>query len=330
MTIGWGIAGPGRMAEAFASDLKSVPDCALVAVGSRSRDRAYQFAAHYDGPHPMHAHGSYEALVNDPGVDVIYIATPHPQHKAIALQAIAAGKAVLVEKAFCATYDSAREVVDAARDKGVFAMEAMWTRFQPVVNALREMVGSGQLGELVGVQGDLFAYREFNASDRLFAPELGGGAILDLGVYVVSFAQQFLGDPSDVAVRGHKYPNGVEASASFLLSYPSGATASLACGLNAEGPGRMMLAGTKGWVDVLPRFHHAQQMSVHRAGTLTKHYDLAPMGKGYSHEIIEVNRCLSEGLTESPVMPLSDTLSVMRTLQDGLDWFGNDHSGHES
>lgn len=313
------------MAEVFVSDLRRVPDCEVSAVGSRDRDRAYAFAARHSVAavqSSARAHGSYDDLVNDPNVDVIYVATPHPQHKAIALKAIEAGKAVLVEKAFCATLAGAQEVVDAARAKGVFAMEAMWTRFQPVVVALREVVASGQLGELVGVQGDLFAYRKYDPTDRLFAPELGGGATLDLGVYVVSFAQMLLGNPSEVVARGDKYPNGVDASCSFLLNYPSGATATLMCALKAEGPGRMIVTGSKGWVEVLPRFHHPTRMAVHRAGVLTREYDLMPMGRGYTHEIIEVNRCLNEGLTESPVMPLDDTISVMDTLQQALDQMG--------
>ncbi len=326
MTIRWGIAGTGRMADTFAEELRRVPECVVSAVGSRDLDRAYTFGARHslsDNGHHFTAHGSYHDLANDPDVDVVYIATPHPQHRAVALAAIGAGKPVLVEKAFTATLDGARDVVAAARDKGVFAMEAMWTRFQPAVVALRDIIGTGRLGDLVGVQGDLFAYREFNPDDRLFAPGLGGGAVLDLGTYVVSFAQMLLGDPSEVVVRGSTYPNGVDAAASFLLDHPSGATATLMCALDAEGPGRMIVTGTRGWVEVHPRFHHPTRLSVHRQGTLERDYDLMPMGRGYAHEIIEVNACLTNGMRESPTMPLDDTLSVMATLQTALDTLGN-------
>ena len=326
MTIRWGIAGTGRMAAVFAEELRRVPDCVVGAVGSRDGDRAYSFAAGHAQPagvHPVKAHGSYLDLAHDPDVDVIYVATPHPQHKAVALAAIEAGKAVLVEKAFTATLAGAREVVDAARAKRVFAMEGMWTRFQPAVVALREVIGSGRLGELVAVQGDLFSYRAYNPADRLFAPELGGGAVLDLGPYLVSFAQMLLGDPSEVQVRGTTYPNGVDASASFLLTYPGDAMATLMCSLRAEGPGRMVVVGTKGWAEVHPRFHHPTRLTVHRQGVLEHDFDLMPMGRGYTHEIIEVNQCLADGLTESPVMPLDCTLSVMSVLQQALDTLGN-------
>ena len=326
MTIRWGIAGTGRMADTFAEELRRVPGCVVSAVGSRDRDRSYAFAARHSlsgNGHQFRAHGSYLDLAGDPDVDVVYVATPHPQHKAVALTAINSGKAVLVEKSFTATLAGAQEVVAAARDKGVFAMEAMWTRFQPAVAALRDVVGTGRLGELVGVQGDLFAYREFDPTDRLFSPDLGGGAVLDLGAYIVSFAQMLLGDPSEVLVRGSSYPNGVDASASFLLNHPSGATATVMCALSAEGPGRMIVTGTKGWIELHPRFHHPTRFTVHRQGVLDHDYDLMPMGRGYTHEIIEVNQCLANGLRESPIMPLDDTLSVMATLQTALDTLGN-------
>lgn len=319
------------MAAVFADDLALVDGCEVVAVGSRSTDSAQRFIdAHEDAGPDARAHGSYQALADDPEVDAIYIASPHPQHASVALQAIEAGRAVLVEKAFTASLESTERVVAAARERGVFAMEAMWTRFQPVVRRLRELVDAGELGELVGVQGDLFAFREFDASDRLFAPELGGGAILDLGVYVVSFAQMLLGDAREVLVRGQMYPNGVEASASFLLTHDGGATSSLACGLNAPGPGRMVVVGTKGWAEVHSRFHHPTKLTVHRHGQDAETFEKAPLGRGYTHEIQEVNRCLSAGLTESPAMPLDDTLAVMRVLQAGLDHFGIDHRPHES
>lgn len=316
------------MAQSFVEDLARVPGSTMAAVGSRNRDHAYQFAA--ANSRAIHdtarAHGSYQDLCRDPDVDVIYIATPNAQHRAIALDAISHGKGVLVEKSFCSTLTGAEEVVAAAREHRVFAMEAMWTRFLPVVVALREIVASGTLGEPLTVQGDLLTVRTFDASDRQFDPALGGGAILDVGVYVVSFAQMLLGTPSRVEVSGTRYPNGVDASASFLLEYPSGATATLTCALNARGPGRMVVVGSQGWIEVLPRFHHPRTLVVHRPGVLEREYDLMPMGHGYSHEIIEVDHCLSRGQLESPIMPLADTLSVMGVLDTALDRLGVPHT----
>ncbi len=328
MTIRWGVAGTGRMATAFVEDLVRVPGCSMAAVGSRDRDRAYQFAAVHSqaATSTAHAHGSYQELTSDPDVDVIYIATPHPQHRLLALDAIAHRKAVLVEKSFCATLAGAKDVVDAAREHHVFAMEAMWTRFMPVIVALREIVASGTLGDIVSVQGDLLVYRRFNPRDRLFAPSLGGGALLDVGVYTISFAQMILGAPDRLEVAGHLYSNGVDASASLLLSYPSGAQATLSCALDAEGPGRMAVVGTRGWVEVLGQFHHPRTLVVHRPGVLAHEFELRPTGAGYSHEIVEVNRCLADGRLESSAMPLDDTLEVMKELEQALDALGVAHA----
>lgn len=314
-TVRWGIAGPGKMAATFVKDFEHVPDAELVAVGSRSLERAQSFA---DEHGIARAHGSYDELCADPEVDVVYIATPHPQHRKIALAAIEAGKAVLVEKAFTATVAGAVEVVEAARRKGVFCMEGMWTRFQPVVRTMHELVEAGELGDLVAVQGDLFAYREFQPEDRLFDPAKGGGSTLDLGVYVLHFAQDFLGSPSGMMVMGSKYDNGVDSRVSMQLAYGSGALAGLMVGLSAPGPGRQVLMGTKGWIEVEPRFHHPSVIVVHRNGQPDERIELRPDGLGYSHEIAEVTRCIQQGLTESPLLPLDDTLSVMVQMEQAL------------
>src|SRR6187200_3714024 len=205
----WGIAGLGRIAALVAGDFPHVPGAELVAVGSRAPERAEAFARAHGVPR---AHGSYGALIADPEVDVVYIATPHPQHLPIALAAIRAGKAVLVEKAFTATLAGAQEIAGEARARGVFAMEAMWTRFQPAVVRVRELIAQGAIGSLVSVQADLGLANEFDPTDRLFAPALGGGSLRDLGVYVVAFAQMVLGTPQSVSVVGALVPSGVEGT----------------------------------------------------------------------------------------------------------------------
>ncbi|MGO4956819.1 Gfo/Idh/MocA family protein [Luteococcus sp. Sow4_B9] len=318
----WGIAGPGRMAQAFVKDFAHVDGAVPYAVGSRDVARAQAFADEFG---LERAFGSYAELCACPEIDVVYIATPHPQHKAIALEAIGNGKAVLVEKAFATTLAGAQEIVDAARAQQVFAMEAMWTRFQPVVRALHDVVDAGQLGTILGVQGDLYAQRDFNPDDRLFAKDLGGGALLDLGVYVLQFAQDFLGSPSEMTVRGTLYPNGVDAQAGMVLSYDSGALATLAVSLQSMGPGRMVVMGDQGWAEVKPRFHHPDRVVVHRKGVTPRTLALHPDGTGYSHEIVEVNRALREGRLESDIMPLSDTLAVMDQLEQALHAVGVKH-----
>ena len=317
--IRWGIVGPGRIAESVLPDFAHVPDARVVAVASRSQERADAFAARHGIDR---AHGSYTDLLANPDVDVLYVATPHPQHHAVALAALRAGKALLVEKSFTATTAGAAEVVDLARETGVFAMEAMWTRFQPAVVRLRELIADGAIGEVRSVQADLGVQRDFDPADRLFAPELGGGALLDLGVYVVSFAQMLLGDPDTVTATGSRFPTGVDAEAALLLGYADGRSATLTTSLRTSLPGQARVFGTTGWIDVLPRFHHPQTIVLHRAGAEAEEITLPQLGGGYSHELIEVTECLRAGRTESTVMPLADTLAVQSVLEQAAGQLG--------
>lgn len=309
--IRWGIAGPGRMAAAIVPEFHAAANAELVAVGSRSSQRAESFATEHRIPR---WHASYDSLVNDPAVDAIYIATPHPQHTDIALAAIDAGKSILVEKAFTATVEDTERIVTAARQAKVFAMEAMWTRFNPAIAHLREVIASGELGEIRGCQGDLTAYREYDPSDRLFDPAKGGGAVLDLGVYVVSFAQHFLGTPEVVRAAGGRYASGVEGEFAVLFGYPDGRSATLAGAFTTYGPGRIMLTGTKGWVDVHPRFHRSASVTIWRG----KQPETLEFESGYRFEIEHVGECLAQGLTESPIMPLGDTIAVQAILAEVL------------
>ena len=310
--VRWGIAGPGRMAAEMVKAFGKVTNGRVVAVGSRSPERAASFAAEHGIPR---SHGTYEALMDDPETDAIYIATPHPQHTDLALAAIAAGKPILVEKAFTATVADTERIVAAARDAGVFAMEAMWTRFNPALSKIREVIAAGELGEVRGVQGDLTAYRDFDPNDRLFNPALGGGAVLDLGVYVISFAQGFLGTPDVVHAAGGTFPSGVEGEFTVLLGYADGRSATLAGSFTCYGPGRMMLLGTKGWIDVHPRFHRGASITVYRG----KEPEQLSFDSGYQYEVIHVGECLAAGLKESPVMPLDDTVAVQRIMAEVLD-----------
>lgn len=322
MTIRWGVAGTGGMADAFVADFVHVPDAVVAAVGSRRPDSAGAFAARHG---IATAHGSYRALVDDPDIDVVYVATPHPQHHAVARAALEAGKAVLVEKAFTATLAGAEDLVGLARSRGLFCMEAMWTRFQPAVAHAHALVAAGEIGEVRSVQADLGAHRAFDPTSRLFAPELGGGATLDLGVYLVSVAQHFLGDPTGVRAAGTTYPNGADATVSLLLQYDDGRSATLLGSLESPTAGRAVIAGTAGSIELAPRFHHPDTLIVRRPGApgnQPAELVLPPTGRGYCHEAIEVNRCLAAGLTESPVMPLDDTLAVQSVLQTTLEQLG--------
>ena len=321
MTTRWGIAATGRMAAAFAEDLAQVPDAEIAFVGSRTPGSAADFAARVGAP----GSGTYADLVAAGGageVDVVYVATPHPQHRDLALAAIGAGTPLLVEKAFTATLAGAREVVDAARAAQVFCMEAMWTRFQPAVAHVREMVAAGEIGDVVLVQADFGAHRAFDPASRLFDLSLGGGSVLDLGVYPISLAQHFLGRPERVTTTGTTYPNGADASAAILLSYDDGRAASLTCSLASATPGRALVLGDRGSIEVEPPFHHPSRIVVRRNGAAPETVERPATGRGYVHQAEEVQRCLVAGLAESPVMPLADTLEVQWVLEECLAQLG--------
>ena len=248
MTVRWGVIGPGRIADKVVGDFGHVPGAELVAVASRSAERGAAFAAKHAIPR---VHRSYREILDDPGVDVVYVATPHPQHRAIALAALESGTAVLVEKAFTVSSVGTREVAATARRTGVFAMEAMWTRFFPAVVRMRELIADGAIGEVRAVQAELGVHNETGPDDRFYSPELGGGALFDLGVYVISFAQMALGTPSEVVARGTLAGTGVDVEESILLGYPDGRSAALYCSLQCATPGAARVVGTRGWIDVL-------------------------------------------------------------------------------
>jgi predicted dehydrogenase len=321
--ICWGIVGPGRIADKVVQDFPVVDGARPVAVASRSLDRARAFA---DRHGLDRAYGSYAEILADPDIDVLYLATPHPQHHALALGALRAGKALLVEKAFTATTAGAAEVVDLARETGIFVMEAMWTRFQPAVVALRDLVADGAIGEVRAVQADLGVAREYDPADRLFDLALGGGALLDLGVYVVNFAQMLLGTPERLVAAGSLFPSGADAEATLLLDYGDGRAATLTTSLRNALPGQARVFGTTGWIDVLPRFHHPETIVLHRTGAGPETITRTPLGAGYAHELIEVTEGVRAGRTESAVMPLADTLAVQTLLGQAADQLGVRHA----
>ncbi len=314
-TLRWGIIGTGSIARTFAHDLTLVAGGDLVAIGSRTTSAAVAFAREFG---VERAHGSYEALVADPGVDVVYVATPHPFHYDNARLALAAGKPVLVEKPFTMTAVQARDLVELARASGLFLMEAMWTRFLPHVVAIREFLARGELGEIVGVEADHGQWFDTDPTSRLFAPELGGGALLDLGVYPVSFASMVLGAPSRVSALVTAASTGVDAQTSMLLGYEGGAQAVLTCTSRARSATRASIVGTEARLDVEGDFYAPSSFDVvTRSGTRSRH-DFVTVGRGLHYEAAEVTRCVLEGRVESSVMPLDESVAVVATLEQIL------------
>ncbi len=319
--IRWAVAGTGRMAAKFIQDVRHLPDVEFAAVGSRSLATAQAFA---QAQGVARAHGSYADLVADPDIDVLYIATPHPQHYGLAMAAIERGIAVLVEKPFTVSLAGAEEIVAAARKEGVFLMEAMWSRFLPAFVRARQLVLDGAIGRPQAVHASFCAFRPYDEADRLFNLELGGGTTLDLGVYVASFAQHFLGRPDEVRAAGTTFPNGADATVSALLRWRDGRSATLTSTLQAGGPNRGLVIGTEGTLEVTPTVHRPGVVTLTRAGQEPVVEELAPTGHGYSHQVEEVNRCLRAGMTESPVVPLEDTLAVQWVLEEMLREVGRD------
>jgi predicted dehydrogenase len=311
--VRFGVVGTGGIAASFTEDLRLLDDAEVVAVGSRSQDTADAFAAAHGVDR---AHATYEGLLTDGGVDVVYVATPHPWHHPVAMQAIASGKAVLVEKPFTMTGDEAQDVADAARDTGSFCMEAMWARFNPHLVRVREVLASGALGEITTVIADHGQWFAEDRGSRLFAPELGGGALLDLGIYPVSFASMVLGPPTRVTARASSAFTGVDAQTSVLLEHAGGAHAVLTTTLRAVSPTRATVVGTEGRLEVDGPFYAPNAVTVTPREGTPRRYDEPHEGIGLRHEAAEVVRCLRAGLTESPVLPLHETVSIMRTLDE--------------
>ncbi len=322
-TVRWGIVGTGGIAAAMVEDLRLLPDAEVVAVGSRSAASAAEFAAaHGIGRH----HPSYDEVCRNPEVDAVYVSTIHPGHRDAALRAIDAGKAVLVEKPFTMDAAEARQVVDAARAKGVFVMEAMWARFNPHLVRVRELLAEGALGDVRLVTADHCQWFAEDPSHRLFSPELGGGALLDLGIYPVSFASMVLGPPATVTAVGTTAFTGVDATTSVLLTYDSGAQSVLTTTMSALGPNRAAIIGTDARIEVDPVFYTPTGFTLTRRDGSVERFDEPHEGHGLRHEAAELMRCLHDGRTESDVLPLDETVSIMETMDEVRRQIGLDYS----
>jgi predicted dehydrogenase len=309
--VRWGILGTGGIAGTFVTDLRLAGSGVAIAVGSRSQGSADRFADRFG---IANRHASYASLVADPDVDVIYVATPHPMHRDNAILALHAGKHVLVEKPFTMNAAEAREIAGVATERGLFAMEAMWTRFLPDVAVIRDWLARGVLGDIVTVIADHGQWFAEDAGFRLFAPELGGGALLDLGVYPVSFASMVLGRPSRIVSMSDQAFTGVDAQTSMLFGYDSGAQALLTCTLRAKSPTRAAIVGSDARIEVDGDFYAPVAVTlVPRNGDPVR-VESVHQGRGLYHQADEVAARLAAGEVESPLMPLDETISIMETM----------------
>ncbi|WP_320069204.1 Gfo/Idh/MocA family oxidoreductase [Micromonospora sp. RTGN7] len=307
----WGILATGHIAGRFAEDLRLVPGAELVAVGSRAAESAERFAARHGA---KRAYGSWAELAADDEVDAIYVATPHAAHHEAAMTCLAAGRAVLVEKPFTLDLTDSTELVETARARGVFLMEAMWMRTNPLILRVVELIADGAIGRVTGVQADFGLAGPFAPESRMRARALGGGALLDLGVYPVSLAHLVLGVPQHVRAWAKLGPEGVDENTGIILGYDSGAVATLSCGMTGATPVVASITGTDGRIDLPTPFFRPPSAILHRAGADPETIPADLTGGGYQYEAAEVQRCLTEGLTESPLVPHATTLEVMALL----------------
>lgn len=319
----WGILGTGWIADRFVSDLKFLKDHQPAAVGSRSLEKARDFARTQGIPR---AWGSYEELVADPDIDAVYITSPHPGHLPHTLLALKAGKPVLVEKPFALDAAEARQMVSLARSQGLFLMEAMWTRFLPHVVRIRQILKEGKLGRIVSVQADHGQWFPENREHRLYAPELGGGALLDLGIYPVSFAHMVLGKPKKITAAADLAFTGVDAQTSAVFQYEGGAQAVLTTTLAASSSNRAQIVGTEARIEVDSWFFCPSSFRVvDRSGQVLERFEHTYQGHGLREEAAEAARCIRAGLKESPGLPLDESLEIMESLDEirrqiGLDY----------
>jgi predicted dehydrogenase len=289
-TVRWGIAGTGGIAATFADDLRLLDGAEVVAVGSRSQQRADEFAKEHS---VERAHPTYAALAEDDDVDVVY-----------------------VEKPFTMDAAEAESLVSAARSRGVFMMEAMWARFVPHMVRVRELLAEGALGDIRVVLADHCQWFPDDPEHRLLAPELGGGALLDLGIYPISFASMVLGTPTTVTAVGERAFTGVDATTSVLLQHEGGAHAVLTTTLSAAGPNRAAIVGTEARIEIDRTWYAPTTFRlVTRDGEVTDYAEPSEP-RGMQYEAAEVGRCLREGLLESPILPLEETVSIMATMDE--------------
>lgn len=311
--IRWGILGAGKIANKFASDLRLVEDAKLVAIGSQDKLKGEQFAKTHDIPIVFN---SYETLVSSKEVDVIYVATPHGFHHKHVMLCLEHGKAVLCEKAFALNSAQVKEMVELATKKKVFLMEAFWTKFIPQYEMVKLMIDRGDIGEIKFIQADFGFKAPSPLAQRLFDPELGGGSLLDIGIYPVFFALALLGKPVELNSLMTTYPSGVDEQIVVNMKFANGALAVLSSTFAADTPTEALIAGTEGRIQMRNRFHNpvghieymkgrdnVQQINVRKEE-----------GFGYQFEARHVGDCLRKGLIQSPVYSLQDSMLLIETL----------------
>lgn len=315
--IRWGILGTGNIAHQFAKGLAFARGAVLQAVGSRTQDNAESFGDTYAIPN---RHASYEALAADPTVDVVYVATPHPMHKPNSILCLEAGKAVLCEKPFTINQAEARDVVACARKNKKFLMEAMWTRFLPTMQKTREWIQEGVIGKLRMVRADFGFRADYNEESRLFAPSMGGGGLLDVGIYPISIASMVLGpSPVELVSLVEIGPTGVDDQNMVAFKYADGAIAITSSAVRTNTPQDAVILGEKGYIHLHSPFWRGETVTLYVDGCDPETLHLSLVGNGYNYQAEAVMECLRQNQLECPIMSLDETVAIMGILDQARD-----------
>jgi len=323
-TLRWGIIGTGLIADLFVTDLLANGHV-VTAVGSRTQGAADAFAAKFG---IANAHDSYEALVADPEVDVVYVATPHPFHHANATLALEAGKHVLVEKAFTINAADAASIVELAASRNLVVLEAMWTRFLPHMVRLRELIAEGVIGDVRTVIADHNQNLPQDPSHRLQDPALGGGALLDLGIYPISFAHDILGVPSTISAIAAKTATGVDRQTAVVLGYADGQQALVHTALDTAGPNSASVIGTNGWVAIDKVFYEPTSFTVYALdGSVVERYESSVSNRGMQFQAAELERLVGAGLLAGDILSPDETVAIMATLDEIRSQIGLSYPG---
>lgn len=313
-TFRWGIIGPGKIAHKFAQDLEQVAGAQIFAIAGRNQERAQRFAEVYDAPH---AFDQVEEMLALPELDVVYVATPHSSHCANTLQCLRASKAVLCEKPWAINQQEAVQMMELARSQQVFLMEAIWTRFLPTTQKILALIADGVIGEIESVKADFgFRAKEIDLTSRLFNPALGGGSLLDIGLYPVFLSQLLLGKPSEILASSRLTSTGVDMETSIVLNYAGRQMANLHCTFGANTKTEAFIHGSKGTIHWHGRWHEPSHFSILLPGQGPDNYFFEYTTHGYSYEAARVQECLAAGLTECPELPLDFSLQMTQLLDD--------------
>ena len=322
----WGILGAGSIAGRFSEALAALPEAETLAVGSRSQETADKFALAHGF---SRAYASYEDLAADPDLDVVYVATPHPFHAENAELCLRAGKAVVCEKPFTVNAAEARRLVELARERDLFLMEGMWTRFFPLMGRLRRLLSEGAIGEPRMVSVDFGFRAPMDPYSRLFDPKLGGGAMLDVGVYCVSFASMVLGKPRRGIGLSHLGETGVDEQFAAVLEHGAGRISSVTAGTRTASPHEATVLGTEGYVRIHSAWWRPEAMTISRPGQKDEVVREPTEENGFRYEAAEIMRCLSAGEKESQIMPLDETVAVLGAMDAIRAAWGLRYPGEE-